>query len=272
MMNLKRKAELVATRKTSSNLLLSLSGGKMEGITVITTSCHNNDFCKSMQKCKGTICQYCYADSNLKRKTSADNAYILNGDILSSRLLEGWELAEIRHLLISYCEGYHRFESHGDLINETHMINIISICEYCKDLDINFALWTKRSNTVFPKVRALGYEKPENLQIVASSYYNNIPLDERMLEQWIDTVFTVYTYDFLKDHKEVIINCGVYKCFDCHKCYDKKNGIMKVNEVLKSDSSKYIKWLVSQAKRKGYDFSGMEKEQVLRMSKLILED
>ena len=44
-------------------------------------------------------------------------------------------------------------------------------------------------------------------------------------------VFTVYDKKYLKENKDVVINCGARSCITCQKCYTSKEEV--INEIQK---------------------------------------
>lgn len=192
--------------------------GKMEGIGSISTWCGSNPNCVARAKNPDSICSKCYARRMSYRHSLIDRLKN-NTEVLSSEVLKEDDLPFIN-------SSYFRFESFGDLINKTHLINYMNICQ--KNPQCTFALWTKNFWIVDDVLEE--YEKPENLLIVASSGQMNKELDR--VPAWADSVFTVYDKDFSKEN-EVEINCGSRSCLICRKCYTKHEGVMHIHELLK---------------------------------------
>ena len=188
-------------------------GNKMEGFISISTSTLNNKFCQKMAENKDSICSKCYARTFEKLRPSLHEA-VLRNDILGKKVLSQKEIAElnITHL-------YVRFNSFGELINKTHVRNLVKIAEYYPES--NFALWTKRANLCKDIV------KPENLFLVYSSPKMN---EKAELPENFDKVFTVYKKKFV-DENDIKINC-LKKCNICLKCYT-RNDITEISEQLK---------------------------------------
>lgn len=61
--------------------------GKMEGMTVISSSMTNNANCQKLSKCNGTICQHCYSKSALSYRPNVRKCYEANGEILSGSII-----------------------------------------------------------------------------------------------------------------------------------------------------------------------------------------
>ena len=181
--------------------------GKMEGMVSINTSSLDNSFCRAMAKVKGSICERCYSNRNLKRYKNAREAFRRNGEILSKSVLQDHEIPKINAHTV-------RFNSYGELINDTHFINLCRIAQF--NPLVRFTLWTKRMDLICCHV-------PKNLRIIQSSAHIDRQ-DRRHPKAW--KVFTVYS-----DDKN--INCGSLPCMDCMKCYDHKNRTIYIKEKLK---------------------------------------
>lgn len=194
--------------------------GKMSGMMSLSTSCIGNEYCKRYAEDGDKICSHCYAQTQMKRYKNMHPCYERNADVLCGRVLSKEEMPLLN-------TAFFRFESFGDLRNETQVINYFNICKANKH--VKFALWTKNP---FLIQRAIdnGAKKPSNLQIVLSSHYLNKPMDITPLS-FADKVFTVYDKNFIKEN-DVDINCGARSCLTCQKCY-KKSKTVYINEKLK---------------------------------------
>jgi hypothetical protein len=94
--------------------------GKMLGINSISTNNNSNKFCKKMSKNPKTICSKCYANRLVKLRPSLENRLELNSLELSLNILHFKQIPTINAL-------YFRFNSFGELINETHFRNLVNI-------------------------------------------------------------------------------------------------------------------------------------------------
>ena len=196
--------------KVSSDLT-----GKMKGMVVITTSMTNNPNCEKCSHIHGSICEHCYSKKALSYRPNVKDRYELNGKILSSAILPDEELPILN-------APYVRFESHGDLINETHLENYINICK--KNRYTHFALWTKNYNLILNYFKS--HKKPSNLNIVISSLMLNVPISPKRFDALGLNVKTFTVYD--KEHAEhVDINCGGRCCLTCLKCYTSRCKTIK---------------------------------------------
>lgn len=189
--------------------------GKMEGMMSLSTSCKTNPFCAKHAEVKGSICEKCYAQRQMKRYKNMAQCFERNAEILISSVIPMEYLPTLN-------VAFFRFESFGDLINTTQVINYFNICK--KNPYTKFALWTKNPQLIKP----VATEKPENLQIVLSSMLINKSAKSKYT--FIDKVFTVYDQETI-DKKNININCGAKKCLTCLKCYTK--GETEINEKLK---------------------------------------
>ena len=203
--------------KVSTNLR-----GKMTGMTVITSACTNNPHCEKLAKIDGAICQHCYAQRSLSYMRGPREAYVKNGILLSSGIIPKEELPYVN---AEFC----RLESHGDLINETHLENYVNLCK--KNRHAKFSLWTKQWHIVENYFAT--HKAPKNLTIIFSSLMVNKQMD---IQKYKDMglkckVFTVYDKKYLKEHKDVVINCGARSCITCQKCYTSKEEV--INEIQK---------------------------------------
>jgi len=232
-LNILRVAGSIVTGKKASDLVSCLwvvhhMANKLEGIDSISSSVHDNCFCKMWRNIVDCICQYCYAHNQQSYQTGLKEHNILNGIILRNVLLP---VAAFKKLVLIF--PYLRIESFGDVANETQARNYIRIIKAfpgkrCAIWSKNLAIWKK----------AIEKEgKPANTTFVASSPYLNKPIAETILENFpfIDHIFTVFTKQYAKKHN-ITINCGGRKCLECIKqktgCYF-KNNILYINELKK---------------------------------------
>lgn len=200
---------------------------KLEGICSISSSVHDNCFCKARQAIKDCICSHCYAANQQAYQTGLKEHNILNGIILRNVLIP---VRFFKLLVIIF--PYLRIESFGDTANVIQARNYIRIIKAfpgkrCAIWSKNIAIWEK----------AFAAEgKPKNTTYVHSSSFVNKP-DNIDLNRYcfVDHVFTVYDKKFAKEHN-IIINCGGKKCMECIKakknCYF-RNNTLYVNELLK---------------------------------------
>tara|TARA_R110000803_G_scaffold60838_3_gene120353 strand:+ start:3488 stop:4084 length:597 start_codon:yes stop_codon:yes gene_type:complete len=191
---------------------LSKMTGKLEHIGAINTNTLSNSFCSKMHQAKkNTICNSCYSQNMLKTfRKSCVPAFEHNSQVLQDHIIHDDGLPVINF-------AYFRFHGHGELINDTHMINFVNICN--KNKNTNFALWTKRKDIIKRVLKS--HDKPKNLILV----YSNPLVDTLLnLPEGFDKVFNVVTTDS-KD-----VNCRG-KCIDCLKCY-KKSTSTKRNIII----------------------------------------
>ena len=197
--------------------------GKMEGISSIGTSCVDNPHCIKRRADNYSVCSKCYAETYMKMRKALKEHLSDNAKILANTLLEGREIPVTNDLI-------YRFESFGDLYNETHLKNYVEITN--RNPFTVFGLWTKNIwllDSVFNKE---GVEKPKNISIVVSSPLLNTQMELDREKFWfVDHVFTVYDKNFIETNK-LEINCGAKSCLGCQLCYH-KNTEFYINEKLK---------------------------------------
>ena len=195
---------------------ISKMSGKLSDIPAINTNTVTNEFCIKM-KDTDSICGSCYSHRMLNTyRKNCQPAFQHNSDLLSKAEL-------IPDLLPRVNSAYFRFNGHGELINETHLINLIGICN--KNPHTNFALWTKRKNLVFSVLRA--QPKPKNLILV----YSNPKIDCVQTEppRHFDKVFNNVTKPVYRSSE----NCTGQKCIECLACYRKDSGTDVIIERVK---------------------------------------
>ena len=134
-------------------LHISKGSFKLDKIDNISTNTKTNDYCIKQNKKQNTICFKCYSFKGLEFRKNMIPLLQNNSDLLSKNIID------IDFLPIIY-SIYFRFNSHGELINEIHLINLINIVN--KNKHCNFALWSKRNDIIkkyFDKLNLLfGYE------------------------------------------------------------------------------------------------------------------
>ena len=198
-------------------------GGKLAGINSIGTCCLNNEFCLARMKDNESVCSHCYANTYMKMRKALKEHLIENGNTLKARILIENEVPTTNDLI-------YRFESFGDIANETQLINYLNICK--RNPYTRFALWTKNVGVCERVLNKMGIDKPSNLSLVISSNKLNIPEQLDMEKYWfVDHIFTVYDKNFI-DSNDIDINCGANSCLKCQKCYSRDTDFY-VNEKLK---------------------------------------
>jgi predicted Zn-ribbon and HTH transcriptional regulator len=125
-----------------------------------------------------------------------------------------------------------RFHSHGELINNNHLINIFTICKNYPKTE--FTLWTKNKSIVYDVILNNGYKKPKNLKLIYSNIKVNKPLT--IVPNFFDGVFNVVTDDF--ENENIDINC-FSKCAECKICYsDELKNVEIITERIKKNGKK----------------------------------
>lgn len=192
--------------------------GKLAGLYSINTSSLANPFC---QKRPTPICEHCYAQQLEGYRANLRNRYAENGELLSGSV-------PLCCLPRFPAGSYVRFNSFGELLNEHHLDNLITIAKLNKDS--TFALWTKRLD-LFPKV----FHKPENLIVVYS--WGDLNPDTRAIKpprRFIDHIFTVHT-----EMPREGINCQKH-CASCLLCYRRDTDFI-IRESLRIGGKEVIR-------------------------------
>jgi len=191
--------------------------GKMEGIPSISTSPRLNESCRKNKKIPGSICSKCYSFNTLKFRPIVGEALARNSKLLGGRVLDRSEIPFLNYAVF-------RFESHGDVLNETHEENLCRIAE--RNPGTFFVQWTKRFSLVekFFDSRA----KPKNLRLIYSSLMMSTRLDIKRFRH-ADKIFTVWPR---QDRGASWINCAK-SCASCMTCYTPGNNVRYIDEIVK---------------------------------------
>ena len=223
-------------------LHISKGSFKLEKIDNISTNTKSNNYCIKQNKKQNTICFKCYSFKGLNFRKNMIPLLQNNSNLLSKNIID------INFLPTIY-KIYFRFNSHGELINETHLINLINIVN--KNKHCNFTLWSKR-NDIIKKYFDKNI-KPKNLILIYSNPKLNKPMNkppkyfdktfnnviklsykdyfeqytmfidddliDSKLKSKIKKQYDIYKNDFNKNNN---VNC-FEKCIDCLKCYTKNN-------------------------------------------------
>jgi len=203
---------------------VSKMSGKLSGIPAINTNTVTNEFCIKM-KDTDSICGSCYSHRMLNTyRKNCQPAFQHNSDLLSKSIL-------IEDFLPVINSAFFRFNGHGELINMTHLINLVNIC--IKNPHTSFALWTKRKSLINNLIRfghrfSNGSDKlPDNLILI----YSNPKIDCVMTEppKHFHKVFNNVSKPVYKS----VENCTGQKCIECLACYKKDSGTDVIVEKVK---------------------------------------
>ena len=212
--------------KFGKKVHVTMHSGKLEGIQSISTLSVCNPYCITRMADGDSVCSHCYVQGH-HYKTSLMAHLIANFKRLTAEIIPENELPIISTV-------YGRIESFGDVYNLIQARNYIRIIR--KNPSVRFAVWSKNW-AVWAKAFQLD-GKPDNTTFVLSSDKLNTPANiPQPIMQYIDYVFTVYDFDFVREH-DIKINCGLARCMQCGHCYN-HGGPIYVNEILKSDAKKY---------------------------------
>lgn len=190
----------------SSLWIVNHNANKLQGISSISSSVHDNLFCKCRQAIVNCICAFCYAYNQQSYQTGLKEHNILNGIILRNILIP---IEMFKSLVILF--AYLRIESFGDVANVIQARNYIRIIKAFPEK--RCAIWSKNINIWKQAFDIEG--KPENCTFVfSSSELNKETVIDREKYPFVDHTFTVYTKKYIKEHN-IIINCGGRKCMEC---------------------------------------------------------
>lgn len=194
---------------------ISKMTGKLEGLKAISSNTITNPYCQQQNACgnANNICTKCYSHTMLKSyRKNMQPALERNSQALGNSILPVEQLPII-------LDAFFRFNAHGELINETHLINLVNIAR--KNPHCNFALWSKRFDIV--KNVFSTTEKPHNLIMVFSnSKISNILAKP---PKYFDKTFN----NVLESEEVEKQNCTGQQCKTCLLCYkhDTTNTIVE---------------------------------------------
>lgn len=198
---------------------ISVMTGKLDGLRAISTNTRTNEYCIK-QNASGdptNICTKCYSHTMLSSyRKNMQPALQRNSDALATRVLPTVDLPKIT-------DPVFRFDAHGELINETHLLNLVAICEY--NPATSFALWTKRNDIVSKYFRTR--VKPANMTLI----YSNPKISHIMAKppKFFDRTFNnVLEHEYVERQ-----NCTGQQCKDCLLCYIPGNGVTTIVEKVK---------------------------------------
>ena len=191
--------------------------GKMEGIQSINTNTLTNPFCKKVSKNKNSICSKCYSIRQLKTiRTNCIKPFQHNSNLLSKRILNNNEIPTI-------LQSKFRFNSHSELINLTHLKNLMLITKNNKHC--TFALWFKRYDLI--KQYFSKHKTPKNLRLIFSNSKIDKPLTK--LPKYCHKTFNSVSKDYANKNE---VNCSG-KCINCLKCYTITDTTEHIIEFIK---------------------------------------
>lgn len=207
--------------------IVNHNANKLQGISSVSSSVHDNCFCKARQALVNCICAFCYAYNQQSYQTGLKEHNILNGIILRNTLIP---VKAFKSLPILF--PVLRIESFGDVANVTQARNYIRIIKAFPGK--RCAIWSKNKEIW---KRAFEIEgKPKNCTYVHSSSELNKPdyIDKEKYT-FVDHVFTVYTKAYIKKNN-IVINCGGKKCIKC--IAEKKNCYFRNTEFYINEQKK----------------------------------
>ena len=201
-------------------LTISEHQGKMTMIPSISTNKWMNEHCRQMsQSCNpDCICTHCYVDKTMKMYPRLEGSLTNNTHILTERELTSSELKEIAKAFLN--TAIVRFESFGDLNNETQLLNYVRIARTARHT--KFALFTKQYKIILDYFKS-GKRFPDNMTLILSSPLINHVLHESFISQFKQYHRRVITFTVTDDKSNPSINCGKRRCVECRNCYDARN-------------------------------------------------
>ena len=198
---------------------ISKMTGKLDGFKAISTNTQTNPYCikQNASGREDNICTKCYSHKMLGsyRKNMAP-ALQRNSEALANKVHDPEYLPTI-------LDAFFRFNAHGELINMTHLENLVRIA--IKNPHCNFALWTKRNDIVSKYFK--DRPKPKNFILI----YSNAKISTIMAKppKHFDR-----TFNNVLEHEQVDKqNCTGQKCKDCRLCYTLGNGVTTIVEMVK---------------------------------------
>ena len=202
-----------------SPVKVSRMTGKLTDLQAISTKTRTNEFCVKMASAdkQDWICKYCYSHKTLDAGVypSLEPALQHNSDVLSAAPLQPEQMPKFKKKT-----EYIRLSAHGDLINETHLDNLIQIVR--ANPSKHFALWSKRVTMVRKYFKQNSI--PDNLQLVWSN-----PVINKVINTPPAPFHRVFNNVSHKGYKE---NCTGQRCKDCLLCYT-DSGVTTIVEKVK---------------------------------------
>lgn len=201
------------------NVSINNQGGKMQSIPSISTNKRLNENCKKL--CNSSkdniICKKCYVEKTIEFRKDIEPCLTHNHNILTTRVLNESEIKKLSNSIKNY--SIFRFESFGDLNNETQLINYLNIANACKNT--KFGLFTKHYKIVLNYFKK-GYKMPKNVTLILSSPFIDNTLNNNFIDMFKKYHNRVISFNVISDKQNPSINCGKLKCIDCRNCYDSK--------------------------------------------------
>jgi len=202
-----------------STIHISKTTGKLDGFKAISTNTTTNPYCikQNASGDNSNICTKCYSHTMLKSyRKNMQPSLERNSLALSNSILPNEQLPKVM-------EAFFRFNAHGELINENHLINLVNIA--LNNPHCNFALWSKR-NDIITKYFSHN-EKPSNLILIFSNSKISKVLPKP--PKYFDKTFNnVLENEFVESQ-----NCTGQQCKNCLLCYSHNNVNTIVEKVKK---------------------------------------
>jgi hypothetical protein len=184
---------------------ISKMTGKLDGFKSISSNTVTNPYCikQNASSDNSNICTKCYSHTMLNSYRKNMQAPLeRNSQALSKKILSNNDLPLIMDL-------YFRFNAHGELINDIHLINLVNIA--IKNPRVNFALWSKRNDIISKYFK--DNIKPNNFILI----YSNSKISKVMDKppKYFDKTFN----NVLESEYIELQNCTGQQCKNCLLCY-----------------------------------------------------
>jgi hypothetical protein len=213
--------DMPKVKRDKNSIHFSNMTGKLKGLRAISTNTITNPFCIKMNNSKkdNVICKKCYSFDMLEtyRKNMQD-CLQHNSELLSNSIIDDVHLPFI-------IDAYIRIDAHGELINNTHLINIYNLA--IKNPHTTFAIWSKRKDIVNSVSKIM--DTPSNVILI----FSNAIIDNVSYEppKHFHKVFNNVT----DTHKEKEQNCTGQICTECMACYRLDSGVDVIIEAEKKN-------------------------------------
>lgn len=218
--------------KTMRDMFCINHSGKMREMISLSSSPAANGRCKHRAECGGDdcICTHCYSRSMMEIYDALGVKLAANTEALTSEIIPGVNIPEVNEAR----HPYGRIEAFGDLVNEVHAINYISLIG-CNP-SVFWGWWTKNPDIIAAALVTGEYEIPENVNVIYSNPIIDKPIrlaDIQKIYPFVKKVFNVFSSAEKARELGYKINCGANYCRGCGICYS-DNDITEVNEILKN--------------------------------------
>lgn len=212
-------------RQKAIKWMISNLTAKLEGVPAISTNSKMNALCNAFCKNPHFVCANCYARKGINKYNSLERKLTFNHIILT-RISLNW--ADIPTGWICKQAKYNkfRFQSHGEITNETEMWNYQLFAFAC--IDLNCAIYSKNLKCITDYFKNHWKNATPNLSVGYSCPIVNPTRDQvdrllKMLSKLVDkdgTPIIDFLFIVVTDESVFKINCGAKHCGTCDvNCY-----------------------------------------------------